>query len=124
MKRSGLRRGFATLGAGLLLAGSVALHSIVRAHDVGQLGYWLGRRFTGRGIMTRAVGRVTEHAFDAGGLHRVEILAVIANASSRALALQRACDSVVRVAAKPSSTYGRKTACEGSQSRPHGRWEW
>lgn len=37
-----------------------------------ELGYWLGRAFWGRGIVTEAVGLVTEHAFEALELIRVQ----------------------------------------------------
>lgn len=51
-----------------------------------ELGYWLGEAFWGRGIVTQAVGAVTQHAFDAMGLHRVFALPYAHNeASARVL---------------------------------------
>jgi ribosomal-protein-serine acetyltransferase len=67
-------------------AGAVGLHSVIRMHAVGALGYWLSSRFGGRGIMTRAVEAVTTYAFGDYALHRLEILAAVDNAPSRAVA--------------------------------------
>ncbi|MEA2663245.1 MAG: ribosomal-protein-serine acetyltransferase [Candidatus Eremiobacteraeota bacterium] len=67
-------------------AGAVGLHSVLRMHAVGALGYWLSSRFGGRGIMTRAVNAVAAYAFDDYALHRLEILAAVGNAPSRAVA--------------------------------------
>lgn len=67
-------------------AGTVGLHSVFRMHDVGALGYWLSSRFGGRGVMTRAVDAVAEYAFSDYALHRLELLAAVGNAPSRAVA--------------------------------------
>ncbi len=67
-------------------AGAVGLHSVLRMHAVGALGYWLSSRFGGRGIMTRAVEAVAAYAFGDYALHRLEILAAVGNAPSRAVA--------------------------------------
>jgi [ribosomal protein S5]-alanine N-acetyltransferase len=37
------------------------------------LGYWIARRFAGRGATTTAVALVTDHLLGAAGLHRVEV---------------------------------------------------
>lgn len=68
------------------LAGSVDIHSVIRVHGVAALGYWLGSVFGGRGIMTRAVRAVTDLAFTAHRIHRLEILAATENRPSRAVA--------------------------------------
>ena len=67
-------------------AGAIGLHSVIRMHGVGALGYWLSSRFGGRGIMTRAVHAVAGHAFADYAVHRLEILAALGNAPSRAVA--------------------------------------
>jgi ribosomal-protein-serine acetyltransferase len=67
-------------------AGTVGMHSVFRVHAVGALGYWLSSRFGGRGIMTRAVEAVAAYAFGDYALHRLEILAAVGNAPSRAVA--------------------------------------
>lgn len=52
------------------------------ARRTAEIGYWLGRRFWGRGITTDAVRAVTRHAFDALGLHRVFAVPFAHNAAS------------------------------------------
>jgi ribosomal-protein-serine acetyltransferase len=51
----------------------------------GELGYWLGSAYEGRGVMTRAVRTVTSQAFGRLGLRRVEIRTAPANTRSRAI---------------------------------------
>lgn len=54
-------------------AGQVTVSNIVRGSaQFASVGYWLDRRYAGRGLMPRAVAMVIDHLF-ASGLHRVEI---------------------------------------------------
>ncbi len=81
------RSGFAfSLRVAGVLAGSIGLHDIVRLHAVGEVGYWLAARFQHRGIMTRAVERIARFALSEYELHRLELLAAVGNAPSRAVA--------------------------------------
>ena len=50
-----------------------------------QIGYWLAADATGRGLMTRAVVRLIDHAFGLQRLRRVEIRAATGNLASRAV---------------------------------------
>lgn len=50
-----------------------------------ELGYWLGDRFVGKGIMTSCVRAVTQDAFQRLRLHRLEILCHKDNLRSRAI---------------------------------------
>ena len=47
-----------------------------------ELGYWLGRPFWGRGVITDAVEAMTRHAFDALKLHRVFAVPFARNVAS------------------------------------------
>lgn len=67
-------------------AGAIDLHDSDLSNGVGAIGYWLGSRFTGRGLMTRAVGALTEIAFADYGIHRLEIYCAVANLASRRVA--------------------------------------
>jgi ribosomal-protein-serine acetyltransferase len=49
------------------------------------IGYWLDEAHQGRGLMTRAVRALVDHAFDEWKLHRVEIRAATGNVRSRAI---------------------------------------
>jgi RimJ/RimL family protein N-acetyltransferase len=53
------------------LCGTVSLR-ITRAHDRGELGYWIGQPFWGRGLATEAVTAVLAFAFDTLALHRIQ----------------------------------------------------
>ena len=68
-------------------AGSITLmpgNDIARA--TAELGYWLGRRHWGRGIVSDAVRAMTRHAFDGLAMHRVFAVPFVRNpASSRVL---------------------------------------
>lgn len=52
------------------------------ARHTAEIGYWLGRRFWGRGVITDAIGAVTDHAFAALGMHRVFAVPFAHNAAS------------------------------------------
>jgi [ribosomal protein S5]-alanine N-acetyltransferase len=52
------------------LVGCVGLR-IDRTNHRGEIGYWTGRDFWGRGYCTEAAAAVVRHAFEALGLHRV-----------------------------------------------------
>ena len=52
-------------------AGVVDLMDINRADQKAELGYWLGRNYWGRGIMTEAVGLILDFGFNHLNLHRI-----------------------------------------------------
>ena len=55
-------------------AGQVTVNNIVRGSaQFASVGYWLDRRYAGRGIMPLAVAMVIDHCFWTAGLHRIEI---------------------------------------------------
>ena len=54
-----------------------------------ELGYWIGRAFQGRGIMTDACRAVVDYAFRELRLHRVEIQCAAGNARSAAIPQRR-----------------------------------
>jgi ribosomal-protein-serine acetyltransferase len=68
------------------IVGVTGFNSISKANRIGQIGYWLGEEYSGRGIMTRAVRALTAHGFEKLGLNRITIAAAVANGKSRAVA--------------------------------------
>jgi ribosomal-protein-alanine N-acetyltransferase len=64
--------------AGQVTLGGITRGSFCSAH----VGYWLDQRLAGRGIMPTAVALVTDHAFTAVGMHRVEVNIRPENAAS------------------------------------------
>jgi ribosomal-protein-serine acetyltransferase len=67
------------------LAGGIGL-SIDTLSNSGEIGFWLGGDFEGRGLVTRGCARFFDHGFDELGLHRMELSAAVGNARSRAVA--------------------------------------
>ncbi|MDP9445026.1 MAG: GNAT family N-acetyltransferase [Actinomycetota bacterium] len=56
------------------LVGQVTVNNIVwGSARFGQLGYWVDQRYAGRGIIPTAVALAVDHAFQAMGLHRMEV---------------------------------------------------
>ena len=54
---------------GQLTVGGITYGSLCSAH----IGYWVDSRVAGRGVIPTALALAVDHAFGAGGLHRVEI---------------------------------------------------
>ena len=63
---------------GQLTVGSITMGSL----RSGQVGYWVDRRFAGRGIIPTAVALAVDHGFRVVGLHRVEVNIRPENAAS------------------------------------------
>ena len=75
---------FAVLRDGAI-AGVVGVEPLDWTHRSTSIGYWLGERHQGRGLITHAVRAVVEHAVTAWELNRIEIRAAVGNARSRAI---------------------------------------
>ena len=69
-----------------VLAGGVLFFPLEANIQATEIGYWLGQRFTGRGLMSRAVTAMLSYCFDALKLNRVALGADVNNIRSRALA--------------------------------------
>lgn len=68
------------------IVGRLNLTDIVHgAFENGHIGYWLDARFTGRGLMTRAIEALAAHARDELGLHRLQAATLPHNAASQAV---------------------------------------
>ncbi|MEP6973025.1 MAG: GNAT family protein [Actinomycetota bacterium] len=66
-------------------AGSVGL-SVDAPMNTGEIGYWIVRKFEGRGLISRACRLFIDHAFRERNLHRIEIHAAADNRRSQAVA--------------------------------------
>lgn len=73
------------LRVGGRLVGGVGLHHVDLRNRSAEIGYWLARAATGRGLVTRAVEAVTDRAFTMG-FHRIEIRVWPGNPKSGAVA--------------------------------------
>lgn len=67
------------------IVGMVGFPSVDWINGSTRIGYWLAKPYQGRGIVTPAVGMLTQHAFSVWKLNRVEIQAAAQNARSRAI---------------------------------------
>jgi ribosomal-protein-serine acetyltransferase len=67
------------------LAGGCICWYIHRQNRNGEIGYWLGTAFLGRGLATRAARAVVDYLFAHERLHRVEMQCAVDNAASRAI---------------------------------------
>ncbi|MFT8871932.1 MAG: GNAT family protein [Sporolactobacillus sp.] len=67
-------------------AGMIDIHDIDHFNKHGKVGYWLGQAFQSKGVMTRSLQAVEHIAFSKLGLHRLEVIADVANQRSRAVA--------------------------------------
>ncbi|MEO0559209.1 MAG: GNAT family protein [Bacteroidota bacterium] len=68
------------------LAGGAVCWGIHRENRNAEVGYWLGRAFTGRGLATQSAQAVIEHLFTVETLHRIEMQCGVENTASRAVA--------------------------------------
>jgi ribosomal-protein-alanine N-acetyltransferase len=66
------------------LVGQLTVGNIVHgAYNGAYLGYWVDRRYAGRGICPHAVAMVVDHCFGTAGLHRLEANIRPENTASR-----------------------------------------
>lgn len=68
------------------LNGAIGLHRFDLRHRSSSIGYWLDRRFHGKGLMTKACGVIVTLGFREFGLHRIEIRCAQGNAKSAGIA--------------------------------------
>ena len=66
-------------------AGSIGFVKLGWISRVAEIGYWIGREFAGRGIITKSCRVLIDHAFDELEMNRVEIRCAIENTKSRAI---------------------------------------
>lgn len=81
--RAGLSLPFVLMVDGEFV-GQLTVSGIARGSvSSGAVGYWIARRFAGRGIMPTALALVVDHCFGPVGLHRVEANIRPENTASR-----------------------------------------
>ncbi len=51
--------------------GTISFHNILYEHKKSDFGYWLGEKYWGRKIMTRAIKKMTNFGFDSLGLKKI-----------------------------------------------------
>lgn len=68
------------------LVGTIGFHPLNRLNESLEIGYWLGEKFQGKGIITSACRAMLEIGFTIFNVHRIEIRAAAENQRSRAVA--------------------------------------
>ena len=66
-------------------AGVIGYHRINTENRLGEIGYWLGEAYQGKGIMTRACRAMVAYGFSELKLNRIEIHCALDNTKSRAV---------------------------------------
>ncbi|MFZ7133285.1 MAG: GNAT family N-acetyltransferase [Eubacteriales bacterium] len=67
------------------IVGITGFNNINWSNNTAYIGYWLGQKYQGKGIMTRAVKALTDYAFEELNLNKVEIRAAVGNKKSRSI---------------------------------------
>lgn len=67
------------------IAGVTSFNELDWKNKVAYIGYWLGKKYQGRGIMTKTVASLTDYAFRHLDMNKVDIRAAIHNRKSRAI---------------------------------------
>ncbi|MEK4651729.1 GNAT family N-acetyltransferase [Niallia sp. FSL W8-0954] len=67
------------------IAGTIGFNVINRTSKIGEIGYWLGEEYQGKGIMTKACQAIIHYGFTELKLNRIQIAAASENKKSRAL---------------------------------------
>ena len=70
------------------LAGGIGFNNIDMVNKSAEIGYWLGRRFTGKGIMTRCCAALVEFGFAEFDLNRIVIRCATENSKSQAIPIR------------------------------------
>ena len=68
------------------ICGLVSFNSWSLRNYKAEIGYWLAKPYTGKGIMTKAVKAMVTYGFEVVGLHRIELLCAVDNKRSCAVA--------------------------------------
>jgi len=79
---AGLLEWGVTTRRGGKLIGTCGFTRVDLDHARAEIGYTIGRRFSGRGYATEAAGAVVRYGFEELGLNRVEAQCVVGNAAS------------------------------------------
>lgn len=67
------------------IVGVIGYHNVNWSHKSCSIGYWLGEKYIGKGIMTKTCRSLVDYAFIDLGLNRVEIRCAEENKKSRAI---------------------------------------
>jgi ribosomal-protein-serine acetyltransferase len=64
-------------------AGSIGFHNLDTANGSAEIGYWIDKKYEGRGIVTRCCRVLIDYLFDVRKLNRIQINCNVENTRSR-----------------------------------------
>lgn len=67
------------------IVGGTGFHEINWTDKSAEIGYWLAKHATGKGLMTKSVAKLLDYAFEERNLNRIVIKCVPENEKSRAI---------------------------------------
>lgn len=67
------------------IAGTIGYSTIDNRNKVGIIGYWIGEKYKGKGIMSQSFKAMIDYGFSTLNLNRIEVRAATGNVKSRAL---------------------------------------
>lgn len=67
------------------IVGAVGFHRIDWMNRSTSIGYWVGEKYQGVGLVTKSCARVLDYSFGKMGLHRIEIRCASENIKSQAI---------------------------------------
>ena len=78
--------------------GRVGIYHIDAYNKIGSIGYWLGKDFSGQGLITKVCSILIDYAFEKMNLNRIEIKCGTKNNKSKAIAerLQFTQEGIIR----------------------------
>ena len=68
-----------------LIAGVLGYNQIDKVNHIGYIGYWLGKEYNGKGIMTSSVRELIDIGYFYYSLNRIDIRCAVENKRSRAI---------------------------------------
>jgi ribosomal-protein-serine acetyltransferase len=66
-------------------AGRIGIYTIDHQNNCGSVGYWIGKEYEGKSIITQSVATIIDHAFQSIGLNRIEIRCAVHNERSQSI---------------------------------------
>ena len=69
-----------------IIVGRVGIYHIDPFNKIGAIGYWLGKQFSGKGIITKACAALVDYAFNEKSFNRLEIKCGTENIKSKVVA--------------------------------------
>ena len=80
----GYPKSFAIIHKGQI-AGTIGYNTIDNRNRVGIIGYWIGEKYKGQGIMSQSFEAMIDYGFNVLNLNRIEVRVAVENVKSRAL---------------------------------------